>query len=86
MIECNDLIASVNTWYRKPYANPNDATLAALVTLRLASADLVDAFNPHKPSAAAVESDRLDSMLSTLSSQTEAWRRHWLRVTADKGE
>ncbi|KAI1608234.1 hypothetical protein EDD36DRAFT_423657 [Exophiala viscosa] len=49
MIERSDFLESVNTWYKHPMATSNDATLAALVTLRLATADIIDIFCPLRP-------------------------------------
>ncbi|KAF5000828.1 hypothetical protein FGRMN_1436 [Fusarium graminum] len=80
MIERGDFIESVNTWYKSPLAISNDATLAALVTLRLASADVLEVFSPQRPAPSMAYPYRAEALLKTLNVQIEAWKKHWGRV------
>ncbi|KAH8674277.1 hypothetical protein BX600DRAFT_457295 [Xylariales sp. PMI_506] len=85
MIERSEFIESVNLWYRKPLATSNDAMLSALVTLRLASADIIELFSPQRPVfSMAHHPYQFDSLLKTLTSQIEAWRLHWVQTTTNK--
>lgn len=85
MIERSEFIESVNTWYRHSLAISNDATLSALVTLRLATADTLEVFNPQRPAPSILtHAYRFDPLLKTLTPQMEAWKQHWVRVTSDK--
>jgi hypothetical protein len=85
MIERSEFIESVNLWYRDCFATANDATLSALVTLRLAAADIMDLFSPQRPVLAMAHPYHFDSLLKTLRFQIEAWRKHWVKVTSGKG-
>ncbi|KIW17450.1 hypothetical protein PV08_04644 [Exophiala spinifera] len=84
MIERSEFIESVNTWYRNPMAISNDAMMAALVTLRIASADILEAFNPQRPAPSMIQAYRFDSLLKTHSIQIEAWKKHWVEITSDR--
>ncbi|KAH8896907.1 hypothetical protein GQ53DRAFT_638910, partial [Thozetella sp. PMI_491] len=84
MIERSEFIESANTWYRHSLAISNDATLSALVTLRLAAADILEVFNPQRPAPSVTHAYRFDSLLKTLTPQIEAWKQHWVRVTSDR--
>lgn len=85
MIERSEFIESANTWYKSPMATSNDACMAALVTLRLASADILEVFSPQRPVPSLSHPYRVDALLKTLSAQVEAWKKHWTFVTSDKG-
>ncbi|KAI1620125.1 hypothetical protein EDD37DRAFT_674996 [Exophiala viscosa] len=85
MIERSDFLESVNTWYKHPMATSNDATLAALVTLRLATADIIDIFCPLRPAPCTTHAYRLDSLLKTLTPQIEAWKKHWTSISSPIG-
>ncbi|EXJ78261.1 hypothetical protein A1O3_09422 [Capronia epimyces CBS 606.96] len=86
MIERSDFIESVNTWYKSSFATADDATLAAFVSLRIASADILEAFSPQRPAPSMAHPYRFDALLKSLTPQIDAWRKHWLRVTSEKGE
>lgn len=86
MIERSEFIESVNTWYRNPMAISNDAMMAALVTLRIASADILEAFNPQRPAPSMIQAYRFDSLLKTHSIQIDAWKNHWVEITSEKGK
>jgi hypothetical protein len=85
MIERSDFIESVNKWYTSPLATINDAILAAFVSLRLAAADILEAFNPQRPSPFVTHAYRFDSLLKTLTPQVEAWKKRWLHIALEKG-
>lgn len=85
MIERSEFIESVNTWYRNPMAISNDAMMAALVTLRIAAADILEAFNPQRPAPSMIQAYRFDSLLKTHSIQIDAWKKHWVEITSERG-
>ncbi|KAJ9628107.1 hypothetical protein H2204_009509 [Knufia peltigerae] len=84
MIERSEFIESVNTWYRNPMAISNDAMMAALVTLRIAAADILEAFNPQRPAPSMIQAYRFDSLLKTHSIQIDAWKKHWVEITSER--
>lgn len=77
MIEKSEFIESVNAWQKDPYATPNDATLCALATLRLTTADIIEVLNPQKPSPPLSAPDRINPLLRMLKPQLDAWVKHW---------
>jgi hypothetical protein len=85
MIERSDFIESVNIWYKSPLATTNDTILAAFVSLRLTAADILEAFNPQRPTPSVTHPYRFDSLLKTLTPRIEAWKRRWLQIASEKG-
>lgn len=81
MIERSEFIESVNSWYKSSLSIPNDAALCALATLRLSTADIVDVYNPQRPSPAMNDPNRTSSLLRMLKPQLEAWEKYWTRIT-----
>lgn len=86
MIERSDFIESVTTWYKSPLANDNDIVLAAFVSLRLLAADILEAFNPQRPTPSLTHPHRFDSLLKTLTPRIEAWKKRWLQQASEKGK
>ena len=86
MIERSELIETTDQWYQNPFATPNDALLAAFVSLRLTSADILEAFNPQKPASFMAHPSRFDTLLKSHTPRIDAWKKHWLRIVSQKGK
>lgn len=86
MIERSEFIESATIWYKSPLATANDAVLAAFVSLRLTAADILEAFNPQRPTPSVTHSYQFDSLLNNLAPRIEAWRKRWLPIASQKGQ
>ncbi|KAL5338026.1 hypothetical protein BJX70DRAFT_399119 [Aspergillus crustosus] len=78
MIERTQLIESADSWWRHPYAIPNDLLLCSFVTLRLITADTFDLLVPSKTDLAS----RQERLLSDLDSRINGWQTKWLDAIA----
>lgn len=85
MIERSNLIESYDKWYQSPLATTNDATLAAFVSLRVTSADMLESLSPQRLAPVQTTPSQFGTLLQRLRPKIESWRERWLSAVPEKG-
>lgn len=81
MIECSDLIESIQSWCDEPLAIENDQLLGAFTTLRLITSTAFP-FLVSRSQRRGLSHLESEPLVSLINGRIDSWEEHWTRKVA----
>ncbi|CAJ0554906.1 Ff.00g134190.m01.CDS01 [Fusarium sp. VM40] len=81
MIECSDLIESIQSWCDEPLAIENDQLLGAFTTLRLITSTAFP-FLVSRSQRRGISHLESEPLVSLINGRIDSWEEHWTRKVA----